>query len=146
MAIQLKRDVLPILEAAHIKLYLISIGTPERGLEFVDRTGFPADRFLADPTNAAYDALGFARGVKETFFDWATPQAIWRRIKSGSTQDIKYVLSIWKELWVPPKPEQAFQQGGVVLFKGKDMVWSHYDPATGSHVDLDTLLKAAMDA
>lgn len=40
----------------------------QRGLVFVEKTGFPADRLLADPTNATYDALGFKKGVLATFF------------------------------------------------------------------------------
>jgi hypothetical protein len=31
--------VLPALSEKEVKLYFVSIGTPERGLEFVDKTG-----------------------------------------------------------------------------------------------------------
>lgn len=43
-----------------------------------------------------------------------TPEAIWQRMKSGNTQDLKEVLAKWtkNELWVPPKQDQAFQQVG----------------------------------
>jgi hypothetical protein len=59
---------MPTLDAAGVGLYLVSIGTPKRGLEFVEKTGFPAERLLADPDNVAYDALDFKKGLKETFF------------------------------------------------------------------------------
>lgn len=36
---QLRRDLLPALREKGVKLYLVSIGTPERGLEFVEKTG-----------------------------------------------------------------------------------------------------------
>lgn len=42
----------------------------QRGLQFVEKTGFPADRLLADPDNVTYNALGFKKGIKETFFSW----------------------------------------------------------------------------
>lgn len=58
---QLHRDVTPALDAAHVKLYLITIGTPDKGAEFAAGTGFPADRLLADPANACYEALSFRR-------------------------------------------------------------------------------------
>ncbi len=40
----------------------------QRGLEFVEKTGFPADHLLADPDNITYDALQFKKGVMLTFF------------------------------------------------------------------------------
>lgn len=40
---------------------------------------------------------------------------------------------------------QAFQQGGVVIFQGKEQVWSHYDKATGAHADLDLVLRKATE-
>jgi len=146
LAIQLNRDLKPILEAQNIKLILVSIGKPERGLEFCDRTGFPPELLLADPENSTYDALGFIRGVKQTFFDSNTPKSIWKRIQTGNLDDIKNVMKVWtkQQLWIPPKPEQAMQQGGVVIFQGKHLVFSHYDPSTGSHVDMEVLKNAAL--
>lgn len=38
---------------------------------------------------------------------------------------------------------QAYQQGGAFLFKGKELVWSHYDPATGAHAEPEEILAAA---
>lgn len=127
-------------------MYLVSIGTPQRGVEFCQKTGFSTERLLADPDNAAYDVLGFKKGVKETFFDYNTPLSMWERIKTGNTQDIKDVMNVWTKgpLWVPPKQDQAFQQGGVVIYKGKELVWSHYDPATSSHADFNEVIKVAV--
>ena len=65
---QLKRDLLPALSEKNVKLFLVSIGTPQRGLEFVDKTGFPPELLLADPDNVTYNALDFKKGLKETFF------------------------------------------------------------------------------
>jgi len=48
--------------------------------------------------------------------------------------------------WIPPKRDQAFQQGGALVFNGSDCVLAHYDESTGAHIDLDTLVKAALEA
>jgi hypothetical protein len=53
LAIQLRRDVLPGLRERGVQLWLVSIGTPERGADFAAETGFPADRLLADPGEQA---------------------------------------------------------------------------------------------
>lgn len=41
-----------------------------------------------------------------------TPLAMWERIKSGRTDDLKAVLAKWTKqgIWVPPRQDQAFQQ------------------------------------
>eukprot|EP00887_Chlorella_sp_A99_P006735 scaffold3.g6735.t1 len=158
LARALKRDVLPAL-AAKGGLFLVSIGTPQRGLEFVDKTGFPADLLLADPDNVTYERLGLKKGVRETFLARETPLAIWERIKSGRVDDLRQVLSLWTKtpLWIPPKQDQAFQQargpparrgcaaaaGGAVVFEGRRVLFAHYDPSTGAHVDMRLLVEKA---
>jgi hypothetical protein len=59
-------------------------------------------------------------------------------MKSGNTDDIKAVLKTWTQtkLWNPPRQDQALQQGGVVIFQGRELLWAHYDPATAAHADL----------
>lgn len=139
------RDVLPALDAASVRCYFVTIGTPERGLEFVEKTGFPPERLLMDPENLTYDALGFKKGIGKTFLSAATPQAIWARIQRGGMDDLKAVLSEFSKtpLWHPPRPEQALQQGGVVAFRGADLAWAHYDPATSAHADLALVVRVA---
>lgn len=68
LAIQLRRDVLPVLDEQGVKLYLVSIGTWERSKQFVEVTDFPPERLLVDPDNVTYTALGLAKGVMKTFF------------------------------------------------------------------------------
>lgn len=43
LAIQLRRDVKPQLDAAGVKLFLVSIGTWERSIEFAEVTGRRVD-------------------------------------------------------------------------------------------------------
>lgn len=60
--------MLPELDAKGVQLLLVSVGTKERGLEFVEKTGFPADRLLADPDSHTYEALSMKKGLLATFF------------------------------------------------------------------------------
>jgi hypothetical protein len=148
LAVQLERDVKPLLDKKNVKMYLVSIGTPERGLEFCKQTGFSPDRLLADPDAAMYPCFGFVKSVQATFFSKETPYAIWRDIQSGRIQDLKDVMKAWtamKTLWIPPKQDQAFNQGGVVVFEGKNVLYCYKDPATGAHADLDEVVRIALD-
>mmetsp|Transcript_18969 Transcript_18969/g.56881 ORF Transcript_18969/g.56881 Transcript_18969/m.56881 type:complete len:110 (-) Transcript_18969:251-580(-) len=75
---QLARDVLPVLRGGKppAKLVAVGIGTAERGREYCEHVGLPAEALLCDPENAAYDALGLKKGVATTFFTVDTPFAI----------------------------------------------------------------------
>jgi hypothetical protein len=55
------------------------------------------------------------------------------------------VLKTWTKtpLWNPPRPAQALQQGGVVVFHGRRAVFVHRDPATGAHADMEEVVRAA---
>ncbi|PNH01460.1 hypothetical protein TSOC_012650 [Tetrabaena socialis] len=139
LAIQLRRDVKPKLDEMGIKLFLVR---REGDLSRRGVTGFPADLLFADPGNALYDALGLVRGVGATFFSADTPLAIKRRMDEGRTGDLGDVLSRWQP-WLPPKSEQAYQQGGLFLFEGERTLLSHYDKATGAHADFAQLLGLA---
>lgn len=98
---------------------------------------------LADPSSQVYAALGLRKGVKATFFDRATPEAMLAQMRNGKIEDLKEVLREWitYKLWVPPKQDQAFQQGGVFVFEGDECVLEWRDRATGDHVDFDRVLE-----
>lgn len=66
---------------AGAKLFLVSIGTPERAVDFSRETGFPPECLFADPEAATYAALRLKKGVKETFFRWAEKS---RRVFRGA--------------------------------------------------------------
>lgn len=125
---------------------MVSVGTKERGIEFSELTEFPASQLLADPENVLYDAVGFIRTIQNTFFDVRTPLAIFgRALKKDRGGDLVQATLNWKP-WIPPKGEQALQQGGVLVFKGKTCVFKRVDPATGNHLDLDELIRIAREA
>lgn len=47
----------------------VTIGSPERGLEFAELTSYPAENLLADPENVTYDALSLKRNTLDTYFN-----------------------------------------------------------------------------
>ena len=69
LAGQLREEVVQQVKDKGVKLYLVSIGPPERGTEFAKHTGFPAEQLLADPESAIYEALSLHNSVLDTFFN-----------------------------------------------------------------------------
>ena len=54
-------------------------------------------------------------------------------------------MKVWtkQKLWIPPKQDQAFNQGGIVIFKGQKAIWVWRDPATGAHANMEEVIKIA---
>ena len=48
--------------------------------------------------------------------------------------------------YIPPKQDQAFNQGGTFVFDGAKTVFAHYDESTGAHADLDKVIRLATEA
>ena len=69
MAGQLREEVVQQVKQNGVKLYLVSLGPPERGTEFAKHTGFPEDQLLADPESAVYEALSLHNSALDTFFN-----------------------------------------------------------------------------
>ena len=127
-----------MLEENGVDLVAVSIGTYERSRDFVNETGFPADRLFADPDAAAYEALRLNKSLKN-FSQKSTPEMLQARWKKDGAKDLREVFSHWKP-WIPPKREQGFQQGGVFAFEGDECVYQFYDPSTGVHAPFDDWL------
>eukprot|EP00208_Stichococcus_sp_RCC1054_P002231 CAMPEP_0206134914 /NCGR_PEP_ID=MMETSP1473-20131121/303_1 /ASSEMBLY_ACC=CAM_ASM_001109 /TAXON_ID=1461547 /ORGANISM="Stichococcus sp, Strain RCC1054" /LENGTH=215 /DNA_ID=CAMNT_0053526555 /DNA_START=346 /DNA_END=993 /DNA_ORIENTATION=- len=145
LARELKQDVLPKLQGRGIKLFLVSMGPPERGLEFAQLTGFPADQLLADPENLSYDRLQLKNsGPFWTFFDPRTPLTLAKRAAKDGLKSTVNALANWRP-WIPTKKGQAHQQGGAFLFHGKQLLWDHYDEATGAHAEPEMILERAAE-
>jgi len=137
--------VIPILKPTGVKLFLVSIGTSKSGSEFCKLTGFPTDQLLCDPGNVLYKAIGFYKGLGPTFFNTATPKSIMVRWRKDRAADLKEAMSNWK-VFVPPKNDYALQQGGTLIFKGRDCILADYEEGTGTHIDFDTLIEVARGA
>ena len=96
----------------------------------------------SDPENVCYTALGLYKGVAETFFSPATPVSMLKRLTTDRMADLRDIMTRWKP-WTPPKQDQAFQQGGQLVFRGDRTLFFHKDPATGAYADLDALVALA---
>mmetsp|Transcript_17611 Transcript_17611/g.45197 ORF Transcript_17611/g.45197 Transcript_17611/m.45197 type:complete len:151 (+) Transcript_17611:208-660(+) len=143
LAATIVREALPTFQEADIALCCVGIGTAERASEFCDHVGFPRELLFADPDNAGYSALGLNKGVGTTFFTIDTPLSILARAQKDGAADLIEATKRWKP-WLPPKSEQGLQQGGAFVFEGSTLLFGHYDPSTGAHVELEDVLNAAI--
>lgn len=131
-----------MLDERGVKLFFVSIGSAERGREFAALTGFPEERLLADPDSQTYRAMGWHKSVSKTFFSIETPLSLLKRQQESGLKVLKEVLSNWKP-WIPPKSDQAYQQGGTLQFHGDQLLWELKDVATGAHVRPGEILERA---
>ncbi|KAI8473056.1 MAG: hypothetical protein J3K34DRAFT_412056 [Monoraphidium minutum] len=123
-------------------MYLVAIGTDDKGAEFASRVGFPEARLLADPDTACYQALAFNNGIKFTAFNGETTRAIKKRREGGGDADLKDALKVYKPL-MPSKVAQVLWQGGALVFDGPRVLWAHSDPAVAAHADIADVVAAA---
>jgi len=130
-------------------LVMVSIGKPEIGKQLVEHLGLKdGDKYLfVDPENALYDLLMLNRGIKETFLSIETPFAFLERFtKPDGSKQLMEVLSKWnKAVYIPPKQEQAFNQGGTFLFDGANTIFAHYDASTGAHSNIQEVIDLAKE-
>ena len=75
-----------------------------------------------------------------------TPIAIGTRALKSGLGDLGTVLQDWVP-WQPPKGAgQASIQGGTLVFRGSELLWSHKDKATADHADMQEVLRIAQEA
>ena len=134
------------LEALGVNLVMVSIGLPEKGQKLVEHLAFKdGEKYLfVDPENAMYDALNLNFGVQRTFFNINTPFAFLDRIttKGGLDDLLGTILPKWgNAFFIPPKQEQAFNQGGTFIFEGERAVFAHYDPSTAAHAPVEEVME-----
>jgi len=108
-----------------------------------------------DPTNEVYDALDLNRGVETTFFSPAIPWTFGNRVLKGEpmfSEELLGVLGKWKNaIYVPPKQDQAFFQGGAFVFDednnngGGETLYAHYDEATAGHAVPNEMVNRAIE-
>jgi len=125
-------------------LIFVSIGKPEIGKQLVDHLDIPnlMDYLFVDPTNVLYDSLQLNKGIKETFFSPSTPVAFFNRFtEPDGMKELIEVLSKWnKAIYLPPKQDQAFSQGGTFVFDGEETIFAHYDESTGAHSNIQQVI------
>lgn len=138
--------------ANDIQLVLVSIGKPEIGKKLLDhlKVDNGEEWIFVDPENTLYDALQLNSGIETTFFSIETPFAFRDRFfgtggRTDGMKDLLDVLGKWKDaVYVPPKQEQAFQQGGAFVFKGENTAFAYYDAAAGTHLEVKKAKEIAL--
>lgn len=151
--VQYNRIRKSLLASNNIDLVIVSIGIPEKGQKLANHLNLhdALEWIFVDPDNASYDALELNSGIGTTFASIETPFAFRDRIfgwngRKDGMKDLLDVLGNWKDvIFIPPKQEQAFQQGGAFIFKGEDTVFAHYDAAAGAHIEVMNVVERAID-
>lgn len=141
-----------LLAENNIHLVMISIGLPSKGEQLIQHLQVEEgqDWIFVDPENVCYDKLDLNKGVASTFGSIETPFAFRDRIfglngRTDGMKDLIDVLGKWKDaVYIPPKQEQAFIQGGTFIFQGKDTRFAHYDASAGSHMDVGNAVEKAI--
>ncbi|XP_039036494.1 prostamide/prostaglandin F synthase-like isoform X3 [Hibiscus syriacus] len=102
-------------EAAGVKLIAIGVGTPNKA------------RMLAE---RAYDMLGLNYGFGPTFFNPASTK-VFSRFESLRKAVKNYTVEA-----TPDETSGVLQQGGMFVFKGKQLLYARKDEGTGDHAPL----------
>lgn len=128
------KDVKPKFDSAGVKLIAIGVGTPEKARILGERLPFPLDSLYADPDRKAYDALGLYYGLGRTFLNPASAK-VFTRFDSLQKALKNYTISA-----TPDDRSSVLQQGGMFVFKGKELLYARKDEGTGDHAPLDEVL------
>lgn len=135
------------LENLGINLVVVSIGTPENGKKLMKHLSIPhfADFFYVDPKSVLYDSLNLNKGVVSTLFAPGTSFSFLRRFtQPDGMKELNEVLSKWnKAIYIPPRQDQALNQGGTFVFDGDQTVFAHYDEGTGAHSNIQQVIDLA---
>jgi len=165
LAKQLRRDVLPALNEADVRLFAVGIGSAESAQTFAEKIEFPAELLFADESDesVAYAAVG-TRNTKrdangkamfegvESMWSSATNEAIEARgrddlnsITGNLFSPGPYVplMPKGKGLFDPRAIERTMVQGGTFVFDGGEEIFAHYDVSSGAHADLEEVVRVA---
>ncbi|CAL4927106.1 unnamed protein product [Urochloa decumbens] len=118
------KDSMAEFESAGAKLIAIGVGTPDKA------------RILAD---RAYNVLGLYHGLGRTLFSPASAK-IYSRLDYLKKATKNYTLE-----GTPANLTGVFQQGGMFVFRGKELLYSWRDEGTGDHAPLDDVLSACRE-
>ncbi|KAH7421336.1 hypothetical protein KP509_13G051600 [Ceratopteris richardii] len=129
------RDAKPKFDSAGVTLVVIGVGTPENARTMAERLPFSKEVLYADPGREAYKALDFYYGVGRTFFNPASAKVL------GRFDTIRTALKDYTIDATPKDRSSVLQQGGLLVFKGTQLLFSRKDEGTGDHASLDDVLK-----
>jgi len=155
-AIQLKRDLLPVLNEKGIGLVVVGIGSLDSGRVFSKETGFPPDKLLVDESERtlAYQALGTRNSQRDAVSGKQKFEGIGSMWSSATTDAIKErgrddLNSVTGNIFnpgpfkptMPSSIEATLVQGGSFVFDGTTKtLLEHYDESSGAHITIEELL------
>lgn len=120
-------------ESAGVKLIAIGVGTPDKARILAERLPFPLEYLYADPDRKAYDVLGLYYGFGRTFFNPASAK-VFSRFESLQKAVKNYTIEA-----TPDDRSSVLQQGGMFVFKGKQLLYARKDEGTGDHAPLEDI-------
>ncbi|XP_075090422.1 thioredoxin-like protein AAED1, chloroplastic [Nicotiana tabacum] len=120
-------------ESAGVKLIAVGIGAPSKARILAERLPFPLDCLYADPDRRAYDVLGLYYGFGRTFFNPASAKVL-SRLKELQEATKNYTIEA-----TPDDRSGVLQQGGMFLFKGKQLLYAWKDEGTGDHAPMEDI-------
>ncbi|GLU13413.1 hypothetical protein SLE2022_300510 [Rubroshorea leprosula] len=120
--------------SAGVKLIAVGVGTPNKARILADRLPFPMECLYADPERKAYDVLGLYYGIGRTFFNPASAK-VFSRFESLRNAVKNYTIEA-----TPDDRSSVLQQGGMFVFKGKQLLYARKDEGTGDHASLDDIV------
>uniref|UniRef100_A0A0E0KIJ6 Thioredoxin domain-containing protein n=1 Tax=Oryza punctata TaxID=4537 RepID=A0A0E0KIJ6_ORYPU len=127
-------------ESAGVKLIAVGVGTPDKARILAERLPFPLDYLYADPERKAYDLLGLYFGIGRTFFNPASVK-VFSRFDSLKEAVKNYTIEA-----TPDDRASVLQQGGMFVFRGKELIYARKDEGTGDHAPLDDVLNICCKA
>ncbi|XP_021274293.1 thioredoxin-like protein AAED1, chloroplastic [Herrania umbratica] len=127
------REAMPKFDSAGVKLIAVGVGTPDKARILAERLPFPMDYLYADPDRKAYDVLGLYYGLGRTFFNPASAKLLSRLDKLQKAME-NYTMQA-----TPDNKSSVLQQGGMFVFKGKELLYARKDEGTGDHAPLDDI-------
>ncbi|XP_050291979.1 thioredoxin-like protein AAED1, chloroplastic isoform X5 [Quercus robur] len=127
------KEAKPKFDAAGVKLVAIGVGTPDKARILADRLPFPMDCLYADPERKAYDILGLYYGFGRTFFTPAIAK-VFSRFGALQKAVKNYTIKA-----IADDKSSVLQQGGMFVFKGKQLLYARKDEGTGDHAPLDDI-------
>ncbi|KAD4888299.1 hypothetical protein E3N88_20372 [Mikania micrantha] len=155
-------------ESMGVKLIAIGIGEPKKARILAERLPFPLDSLYADPERKAYNHLGLYYGIGRTFFNPASVifcflsllettyipaymlnNRLNRQAKVLSRSRFETLRKAVKNYTIEATPDDrasVLQQGGMLVFKGKELLYAWKDEGTGDHAPLDDVFSVCYNA
>lgn len=118
-------------DAAGVKLIAVGVGAPNKARILAERLPFPMDCLYADPDRKAYNFFDLYYGFGRTFFNPASAKVL-SRFDALQKAVKNYTIEA-----TPDDRSGVLQQGGMFVFRGKELLYARKDEGTGDHAPLD---------